>query len=62
MDGTQIPINMAAVASPLKYNISENISERKAETNNSLSVSVNFANIIIVIFLKDVKFENVARR
>ena len=68
MEGTQMPINMAAVASPLKYNISENISERKAEMNNNLSVIVNFVNIILVIqkiLLKDVKkteFKNVAQR
>ena len=42
IDGTQIPINMAAVDSPLKYNISEKISERKAAINNNLSVGVNF--------------------
>ena len=50
MEGTQMPINMAAVASPLKYNISEKISERKAEINNNLSVNVNFVNIILVLF------------
>ena len=42
MDGTQMPINMAAFASPLKYNISEKISERNAEKNNNLYVVVNF--------------------
>ena len=47
MEGTQIPINMAAVASPLKYNISEKISDRNAEKNNNLSVIVNLLNIIL---------------
>ena len=46
MDGTHIPINMAAFTSPLKYNISEKMSERKAAINNNLSVKVNFLNII----------------
>ena len=46
MEGTQMPINMAAFASPLKYKISEKISERKAAINNNLSVTVNFLNII----------------
>lgn len=50
MDGTQIPMNMAAVASPLKYNISEKMSERKAETNNNLSVVVNFLSMILLVF------------
>ena len=49
MEGTQIPINMAAIASPLKYNISEKTSERKAEINKNLSIVVNFVNIILVI-------------
>ena len=47
IEGTQIPINMAAVASPLKYNISEKIRERNAETNNNLSVIVKFLNMIL---------------
>lgn len=42
MDGTQMPINMAAIASPLKYNTSEKTRERKAAMNNILSVAVNF--------------------
>lgn len=42
MEGTQMPINMATFASPLKYNISEKISERNAEINDNLSVVVNF--------------------
>jgi hypothetical protein len=50
MDGTQIPMNMAAVASPLKYNISEKISERKAEINNNLSVVVNLLNMVELVF------------
>jgi hypothetical protein len=50
MDGTQMPINMAAFASPLKYNISEKISERNAEINNNLSVIVNFFNMTVFIF------------
>jgi hypothetical protein len=49
MDGTQIPINMADVVSPLKYNISEKIRERNAEINNSLSAVVNFLNIIVLV-------------
>ena len=49
MEGTQIPINMAAVASPLKYNTSEKISERNAATNNNLSVIVNLLNMILMI-------------
>jgi hypothetical protein len=47
MEGTQMPINMAASASPLKYKISEKINERNAEINNNLSVIVNFSNIIL---------------
>ena len=47
MDGTQIPKKIAAVASPLKYKVSEKISERKAATNNNLSVMVNLLSIII---------------
>ena len=50
MDGTQRPINMAEFASPLKYNISEKISERKAAINNNLSVVVNFLNMTFLIF------------
>jgi len=46
MEGTQRPINIAAFASPLKYNTSEKISERNAEINNNLSVKVNFVNMI----------------
>lgn len=49
MEGTQMPINMAAFSSPLKYNISEKTSERNAEMNNNLSVTVNFLNMIILI-------------
>ena len=44
-----MPINMAAVGSPLKYNISEKISERKAAINNNLSIVVNFLNMLLVI-------------
>jgi len=50
MDGTQMPMNMAAFASPLKYSISEKTSERKAAINRSLSAIVNFLNITILIF------------
>ena len=50
MEGTQIPINIAAVTSPLKNNISEKISERKAAINNSLSVVVKFLSMILLIF------------
>jgi hypothetical protein len=49
MEGTQIPVNIAAVVSPLKYNISEKISERNAAINNSLSVVVKFLSIILLI-------------
>ena len=45
-----MPINMAAFVSPLKYNISEKISERNAAINNNLSVVVNFLNMIFLIF------------
>jgi hypothetical protein len=45
MDGTQMPIKMAAFASPLKYKVSEKMSERKADKKRSLSVNVNFLNI-----------------
>jgi len=45
-----MPINMAAVASPLKYNISEKISDRNAAINNNLSVAVNFLNMMLLIF------------
>ena len=48
IDGTQMPIKMAAVASPLKYNTSEKMSERKADMNNNLSVIENFLNIVLV--------------
>ena len=51
MEGTQIPINIAAFVSPLKYKISEKISERNAEINNNLSVIVNFLNMILIIFI-----------
>jgi hypothetical protein len=56
MDGTQIPINIAAFTSPLKYNISEKISERKAEINNSISVDVNFLNIRFFILNSECPF------
>lgn len=42
MDGTQIPMNMAAFSSPLKYKVSEKISERNDARNSNLSVSENF--------------------
>lgn len=46
MEGTQIPMKMAAVDSPLKYNTSEKMSDRNAEINNSLSVIVNLLNML----------------
>lgn len=46
MDGTQIPMNMAAFSSPLKYNISEKTSERKDARNSNLSVIENFLSIL----------------
>ncbi len=45
MDGTQIPINVASDLYPLKYKVSENIKDKKAAINKSLSVEVNFLNI-----------------
>jgi hypothetical protein len=42
-----MPINMAALTSPLKYNISEKISERNAAINNNLSVVVNLLNMML---------------
>lgn len=45
-----MPINIAEVASPLKYNISEKISERNAEINNNLSVIVNLLSMTLLIF------------
>ena len=48
MDGTHMPINIAACASPFKYKISENISDRKAEIKSNLSVIVNFLNILSI--------------
>lgn len=50
IEGTQMPINMAAFASPLKYNTSEKIRERNAAINNNLSVIVNLLNIMLLIF------------
>ena len=47
MDGTQIPINIAAFASPLKYNTSEKTRERNAETNRNLSVIENFLSMVL---------------
>ena len=49
IEGTQMPIKMAASDSPLKYSISEKMSERKAEINNSLSVIEKFFNMIELI-------------
>jgi len=48
IDGTQMPIKIAAVASPLKYKISEKISDRKAAINNNLSVVVNLLNMMLL--------------
>jgi hypothetical protein len=50
MEGTQMPIKIAALASPLKYNISEKISERNAAINNNLSVVVNILNMMLLFF------------
>jgi predicted transcriptional regulator len=47
IDGTQRPIKIAEFTSPLKYNISEKISEIIAAINKSLSVIVNFLNMIL---------------
>lgn len=46
-----MPINIAAFGSPLKYNISEKMSERNAAINNNLSVVVNLLNMMF--FLND---------
>jgi hypothetical protein len=46
MDGTQRPINMAWISSPLKNRISEKIKERRAATKSSLSVKLNFLNMV----------------
>jgi hypothetical protein len=45
MEGTQMPMNIAAFASPLKYKISEKIRDMKADMKSNISVSVNFLNI-----------------
>ncbi len=50
IEGTQIPIKIAAVDSPLKYNISEKTSERSEAVNNNLSVIVNFLSMLLLIF------------
>ncbi len=48
IDGTQMPTKIAAFASPLKYNVSEKIRERKAAINSNLSDVVNFLNMILL--------------
>ncbi len=48
IEGTQIPIKMADVVSPLKNKYSEKIRDRNAEINNNLSVIVNFENICFI--------------
>jgi hypothetical protein len=50
MDGTQIPMNMAAFSSPLKYNISEKTSESKDARNSNLSVIENFLSMLLDLF------------
>jgi hypothetical protein len=50
MDGTQIPMNMAAFSSPLKYKISEKTSERKDARNSNLSVIENFLSMLLDLF------------
>lgn len=47
IDGTQMPMKVAASFSPLKYKYSENTNESNADINNNLSVTVNFLNIIV---------------
>lgn len=49
IDGTQIPINMAALVSPLKYSISEKISDIIEAAKNKISVVVNFLNMVLLI-------------
>lgn len=49
IDGTQMPMNVAASFSSLKYKYSENTNESNADMNNNLSVIVNFLNILIFI-------------
>ena len=44
-----MPIKIAASGSPLKYNISEKMRDRKAEINSSLSVIENFLNMIVLV-------------
>jgi hypothetical protein len=43
-------MNIAAFASPLKYNTSEKIRERKAAMNNNISVVENFFNMFNYFF------------
>jgi len=43
-------MNIAAFASPLKYNTSEKIRERKAAMNNNISVAENFFNMFNYFF------------
>jgi hypothetical protein len=59
MDGTQRPINIAALVSPLKYKISEKIRDRKAAINNKISVIVNFLFIILNFLCQRKKFQKV---
>lgn len=47
MEGTQIPTNIASCFWPLKKVSSEKMRERNAATNNNLSVSENFLNIVV---------------
>ena len=51
IEGTQMPMNVAASFSSLKYKYSEKTKESNAEVNNNLSVVVNFLNIFFYLGL-----------
>jgi hypothetical protein len=46
IEGTQIPIKMPASLSPLNQSISEKIRDKNAAINISMSVGVNFLNMV----------------
>ena len=55
MLGTQSPMKMAWSEFPVKNNISEYIKERNAEIKSSLSVTVNFLNMFLIILFPTCK-------
>ena len=57
IDGTQIPINIAAMASPSKYSASEKTRERNAAMNNNLSAVVNFLSMRFLVLMY-IRFRN----